>query len=324
MDIQSIPLKKLIFCTLLFLNATFLKAQNTIPKVVSGRIERIENFHSKYITQRNVDIWLPEGYSNSAKYAVLYMHDGQMLYDSSGSWNKQAWDIDDVATELLQTKKVKKFIVVGIWNGGSTRHTDYFPQQPYEQLSQKDKDTVNAQLQRTGRSKKVFIPQSDQYLKFIVHELKPYIDSTYSVYSNRENTFIAGSSMGGLISMYAICEYPTIFGGAACMSTHWPGTFTLQNNPVPDAFISYLNKHLPSPKNHKIYFDCGDQTLDALYPSIQKQVDDIMSKKGYNKHNWLTKYFPGEDHSEKSWKKRLNIPLEFLLGNDESKHHDNF
>jgi hypothetical protein len=97
------------------------------------------------------------------------------------------------------------------------------------------------------------------------------------------------------------------------MSTHWTGTFTLENNPFPDSFIKYLDKHLPNPKSHKIYFDCGDQALDALYPLIQKKVDSLMSAKGYNKNNWVTKYFPGDDHSEKSWNKRLHIPLEFLF-----------
>ncbi len=288
-------------------------AQNSPPSVVSGKIERLDNFHSKYVTSRNIDIWLPEGYSDKKKYAVLYMHDGQMLFDPEQTWNKKAWNIDDVAAQLFSNTQFQSFIVVGIWNGGQTRHPDYWPQKPFERLSQTEKDTVNAQLQRAGRTKDIFKPQSDNYLKFIINELKPYIDKKYAVYTNRENTFIAGSSMGGLISFYAICEYPKIFGGAACLSTHWVGTFTLENNPVPNSFIKYLSGKLPNPKNHRIYFDCGDKTLDALYPEIQRKVDSIMVAKGYDKNNWVTKYFPGEDHSEQSWNKRLNIPLEFLF-----------
>lgn len=290
-------------------------AQQTLPKVVSGRIERIENFQSKYVTARTVDIWLPEGYADTAKYAVLYMHDGQMLYDPEQSWNKQAWDVDDAAAALLAANKVRKFIIVGIWNSGQQRHPDYFPQKPFEQLTQTAKDTVVAQLQRAGRTAQVFQPQSDNYLKFIVQELKPFIDSKYAVHTNRENTFIAGSSMGGLISLYAICEYPNVFGGAACLSTHWPGTFTQEHNPVPDAFLHYVRQHLPDPKTHKIYFDCGDQTLDAWYPVIQKKVDALLQKKGYSSNNWMTRYFPGEDHSEKAWAKRVAIPLTLLLNN---------
>lgn len=288
-------------------------AQNSLPAVVSGKIERIENFRSKYVTSRNIDIWLPEGYSDQKKYSVLYMHDGQMLFDPEQTWTKQAWNIDDVATQLFSNTQIKSFIVVGIWNGGQTRHPDYFPQKPFERLSQTEKDTVSAQLKRAGRTKDVFKSQSGNYLKFIVNELKPYVDKRYAVYTNRENTFIAGSSMGGLISIYAICEYPKIFGGAACLSTHWVGSFTLEHNPFPGSFIKYLSDNIPNPKNHSIYFDCGAKTLDALYPEIQKKVDSIMVLKGYNKNNWVTKYFPGEDHSEQSWNKRLNIPLEFLF-----------
>lgn len=300
-----------IFCQLLVFVS--IQAQDRLPKVVGGKIERIGNFRSEYVTPRNIDVWLPDGYSGAKKYPVLYMHDGQMLYDADISWNKQAWNIDDVAIELVKTGKVKDFIVVGIWNGGQTRHRDYFPQKPFEQMSKTEKDTVVAQLQRAGRTKEIFEPQSDKYLKFIVKELKPFIDKKYSVYTGKEHTFIAGSSMGGLISIYAVCEYPGVFGGAACLSTHWVGTFTKDNNPVPEAMIGYLGRKLPKPKSHKIYFDCGDQTLDALYPPLQRKVDSVMVLKGYSNENRMTRYFAGEDHSEKSWSKRLNIPLEFLL-----------
>jgi enterochelin esterase-like enzyme len=119
--------------------------------------------------------------------------------------------------------------------------------------------------------------------------------------------------MGGLISIYAICEYPNVFGGAACISTHWPGIFTSDNNPFPAAFTNYLQKHLPKPNTHKLYFDYGDQTLDAMYPPLQKNVDEVLKAKGFSAKNWITKYFPGADHSEKSWNKRLDIPLVFLL-----------
>ncbi|MEY3367875.1 MAG: Endo,4-beta-xylanase precursor [Bacteroidota bacterium] len=301
-------------CLLIAALATPAKPQGLLPQVASGKIERVDNFQSQHTTARNIDIWLPAGYSGAKKYAVLYMHDGQMLYDPAQSWNKQAWDIDEVASELFANGMAREFIVVGIWNGGPTRHQEYFPQAPFEAMTQAERDTVIAQLQDAGRTKASFQPQSDGYLQFIVKELKPYIDQRYSVNAGPEGTFMAGSSMGGLISLYAICEYPEVFGGVACLSTHWPGTFTLENNPVPNALIEYLGKKLPSPENRRIYFDCGDQTLDALYPAIQARVDDLMQRKGYAPGNWTTRYFPGEDHSEKSWNKRLQVPIGFLLG----------
>jgi enterochelin esterase-like enzyme len=171
--------------------------------VSTGTIQRIENFTSNYVDSRNVDVWLPNGYSNTQKYAVLYMHDGNMLYDAETTWNKQSWEVDEVAGKLIQEGKTKKFIVVGVWNNGQKRHPEYFPQKPYESLSPIQKDTITAQLQKAGRTKEVFQPISDLYLKFLVTELKPYIDEHFSTLKDKSNTVIAGSSMGGLISMYA-------------------------------------------------------------------------------------------------------------------------
>ena len=302
--------KLLTFFFLIIVN--YLVAQMPIP--VAGKIDRIENFKSKFVAARNIDIWLPEGYTKDKKYAVLYMQDGQGLYDANTTWNHQSWEVDDVLTKLIKEHAIKEVIVVGIWNGQASRHVEYFPQKPYDGLISIEKDTVTAQLQRASRTKDFFQPISDKYLQFLVTELKPFIDSSYSTYTNKANTFVAGSSMGGLISMYAICEYPKVFGGAICMSTHWPGTFTTENNPMPNAFANYMREHLPNPKNHKIYFDYGDQTLDAMYPPLQKNIDIVIRSKGFTNKNWKTQFSPGDNHSEVSWSKRLPKAIQFLFG----------
>jgi enterochelin esterase-like enzyme len=283
------------------------------PKLSSGTIQHIENFPSKFVPARNVDIWLPDGYDAHKKYAVLYMHDGMALFDASIMWNKQEWGVDETISKLLAENKIKDCIVVGIWNGNANRHREYFPQKPFESLPAKTQDSI---YNIKAGDNKLFSGkiQSDNYLKFLVQELKPYIDSHYPVRKDAGNTFIAGSSMGGLISLYAICEYPKVFGGAACLSTHWPGIFAADNNPVPAAFMAYLSKHLPSPQRHQIYFDHGDQTLDALYAPFQQQADSIIQAKGYTAKNWQSLVFPGADHSENSWRKRLDVPVLFLLG----------
>lgn len=292
---------------------TMLSAQQ-LPTVVSGRIERIENFPSKWVTPRNVDVWLPEGYDGKRKFDVLYMHDGQMLFDSATTWNHQSWDVDDVAARLMHEKKLRDFIVVAVWNIGTQRHADYCPQKPFSMLSEAQKNWAKENFRLSGHTQdQDYQPDSDNYLKFLVQELKPAIDKKYAVRRGRKHTFIAGSSMGGLISIYAICEYPGVFGGAACMSTHWPVAFTLENNPCPDLLLAYLKTHLPAPRRHRIYFDHGDKTLDALYPELQQRVDAVMKEKGFSTKNWETLYFPGMDHSEKSWKARLDAPLLFLL-----------
>jgi predicted alpha/beta superfamily hydrolase len=299
---------------ILFLMFTQLSNAQAIPKVENGSIVRIENLISKYVPKRNIDVWLPLGYNTNKKYAVLYMHDGQMLYDPSITWNKKSWMMDSSISKLIKEDKINEVIVVGIWNGGERRHSEYFPQKPFEMLSVDEKASIKEAVRKNNSS--IFNNyeiNSNNYLKFIVEELKPYIDKNFSTKINASNTFIAGSSMGGLISMYAICEYPNVFGGAICMSTHWPGIFEMENNPIPGAFMQYLNANLPNAQNHKIYFDCGDQTLDALYPPLQHKVDDVMRQKGYTQKSWMTKYFTNQDHSEVAWSGRVQIPLQFML-----------
>ncbi len=289
-----------------------------LPVPSSGTIKRLEKFTSKYVDARNVDVWLPDGYNSQQQYAVLYMHDGQMLFDANTTWNKQDWGIDEILGRLMKEKKIRNCIVVGIWNSDKNRHIDYFPQKPFESLPVAKQHELY--LLKRSTSVPIFSGniQSDNYLKFLVKELKPYIDSNFSTLKDQQNTFIAGSSMGGLISMYAICEYPGVFGGAACLSTHWPGIFTTINNPIPAAFLHYFKTHLPSPGTHKFYFDHGSATLDSMYKPFQLQADAIMLHKGYNSSHWISKEFVGDDHSEVSWRKRFNIPAFFLLG---ETHH---
>lgn len=286
------------------------------PKVSSGSIRHLENFTSQFVASRNIDVWLPDGYDSLKKYVVLYMHDGKSLFDSSIVWNHQEWGVDEVFSKMITEKKIKNCIVVGIWNTETTRHNEYLPQKPFETLSDAKKNTILQAKRVSGQN--VFVSykiQSDNYLRFLVQELKPFIDNNFSTLPDRQNTFIAGSSMGGLISIYAICEYPEIFGGAACLSTHWTGIFRADDNPFPAAMMKYLGRHLPSPQNNKIYFDYGTATLDSLYKPFQQRADKKMIRKGFSSNNWITREFPGADHSEKAWKNRLDIPALFLLGN---------
>ncbi len=284
------------------------------PKVTHGSIKRLANFSSKYVDARNIDIWLPDGYSNKKKYPVLYMHDGQMLFDSSITWNHQAWEVDEVLGKLVKGHRVKECIVVGIWNSGANRDIDYVPQKPFETIPSAQQDSLLKLKKPDGSPAFSGKIQSDNYLRFLVTELKPYIDENFSTLKNRKNTFIAGSSKGGLISLYAICEYPAVFGGAACLSTHWTGVYTAENNPIPESIFKYMAIYLPAPQSHRIYFDYGTETLDRLYEPFQLKANMIMKAKGYTSKNWITKKFQGDDHSEKPWSKRLHIPMIFLLG----------
>lgn len=281
------------------------------PQVSTGSIERVDAFESKYIPARTVDVWLPPSYDPSNSYAVLYMHDGQMLFDAATTWNGQEWRVDEVAGELIAADKVRPFIVVGVFNGGVNRHSEYFPQKPFESLSG-SQQAQQYELQRS-ETQPLFAAEvySDRYLKFLVEELKPYIQQNYPVKS--EESYLLGSSMGGLISMYGLLEYPTEFKGAACLSTHWPGSFEVNGNPIPQAFNDYIDSKLETLTYQKIYFDFGTETLDALYPPLQAKVDEVFIARDFPKAQWTSKRFEGAAHTEEAWAARLHIPLEFLF-----------
>lgn len=290
---------------LFFLSLPVLLFAQT-PKVSSGKLVEYPNFKSQYIGERMVRIWLPENYNSQQKYQVLYANDGQMLWDDAVTWNKQEWKLDETLGKLITEKKIKPTIVVAIDNAGKSRHGEYFPQKPFESLSKKVQDS----LYTLRKDNKV---NSDNYLRFLVKDLKPFVDKHYSTFTDAKHTIIMGSSMGGLISMYAVTEYPDVFGGAICMSTHWPGVFETANNPVPATFHNYLRQNLKSSWKNKYYFDYGTETLDASYEPYQKETDQIFRDKKYRKKYWQTLKFPGESHSETSWAKRLAIPLVFML-----------
>jgi predicted alpha/beta superfamily hydrolase len=233
------------------------------------------------------------------------MHDGQSLFDTTTSFNHSEWKVDETLSKLMGEGKIAPCIVVGIWNTGMTRRAEYFPQKALENLTETERKEFMPMLEGG--------PMADNYLQFIVQELKPKIDSSFSTLQDRAHTFIAGSSMGGLISLYAICQYPSVFGGAACLSTHWTGSYKNTDNPIPFAIIGYVETHLPSSKNHKIYFDYGSVSLDSMYKPYQLKVDEIMVRHGYTSQNWMTREFVGESHTEEAWSKRFYIPATFLM-----------
>lgn len=302
-------MRSIFISSLLLLSTAFGFGQ--LPTVASGTLVRHASFASKFVEARNVDIWLPAGYSASKKYAVLYMHDGQMLFDSATTWNKQEWGVDETLGALLGAKEIRDGLVVAIWNVPANRFADYFPEKVIAHIPEPTRTTILTQ-QIKGK------PSADNYLKFLVTELKPFIDRTYSTRRDVANTFVMGSSMGGLISAYALCEYPAVFGGAACLSIHSPlASYELINAStdanVASKFRDYLRANLPKANTRKIYFDYGDQTGDAFYKPYQTAIDALMRQKGYSSDNWQTRFFPGQSHSEASWSKRLNVPVSFLL-----------
>jgi predicted alpha/beta superfamily hydrolase len=244
---------------------------------IVGKVEYHREFYSSLLNnKRDIVVWLPIGYNPAKnpdkKYPVLYMHDGQNIIDPKTAYVGKDWRVDETVTKLTRQKKIKEIIVVGIYNS-----PDRLDEYSWSEKGQK-------------------------YLRFIVEELKPFIDSTYSTLSDKENTAIMGSSMGGLISFYAGWHYPQVFSMAGCLSS----SFYYNNERSINQVINY-----EGPKKHiKFYIDHGE---DGLVRGQKMFVE--LSKKGYLIGTDIDYYYaPGAEHSEKAWAERLERPLLFFFG----------
>lgn len=270
---------------------------------ITGELLRYPDFPSRHIAARNVDVWLPPGYDAGAttRYPVVYMHDGQNLFYPKHSYTGDEWGVDETMTRLIAAHRIRPAIVVAVWNT-PRRIDEYMPEQ-----------AILSDPVATGVEGFAPVPRaqviSDDYLRFLVTELKPFVDRHYRTLPDRGDTYIMGSSMGGLISAYAMAEYPQVFGAAAAVSTHWPA--------CDGCVIDYLAAHLPDPRTHRFYFDHGTKTLDAAYAPYQQRMDAVLHKAGYVAgRNWMSRTFEGDEHAEKSWRARLEVPLLFLLQRD--------
>ncbi len=283
-----------------------LAAEPAMPRVDVGRVERLPAIASRHVDARPVDVWLPADYSPSRRHAVLYVHDGQMLYDARTTWNKQAWNIHEAVQRLAREGRIPPTIVVGIWNNGERRRSEYYPEKFLPYLA----EPVRTRLLAEGLAGQA---RADAYLRYVVEELKPAIDARYATRPERDATAVLGSSMGGLISVYALCEYPQVFGGAAGLSTHWVTAFQ-PNAQLPLAAFEYLRDRLPEPAGRRLYMDHGTTELDALYAPYQAFVNEIVRERGWGPRDSALRVFEGTGHNERAWAERVHVAIEFLLG----------
>ncbi len=280
---------------------------DNLKTVPYGELHRF-TLQSDFVAERPIDVWVPQGYPKDAPYNVLYMNDGATMFGQTppDDYSNGEWEVDERISSLMQRGLIEPTIVVGIYNIGKMRSAEYFPQKAIKYI---DKSYFRDFLEGVDED-----CTADNYLSFIVEEVKPYIDSNYEVDRSKESTFIMGSSMGGLISMYAHCEYPEIFYGSASLSTHFIGIME-HNDEIPNGIFRYMKEALPeSSEDNIFYFDRGNVGLDALYPVAQQRADSLMVAMGYNHTNWDSKIFPHNDHTPKTWAQTIQTPLLFLLG----------
>ncbi len=225
--------------------------------------------------KRRIWIYLPQEYAFTKKrYPVLYMHDGQNLFDAVTS-SFGEWGVDEIMDSIASRKQM---IVVGVDHGGDKRLTEY---NPYNS--------------RFGKG------EGDAYVDFLVNTLKPFIDKTYRTEPPKESTFIAGSSMGGLISMYAVFKHPEVFGAAGIFSP----AFWL----VPEL---YQKADSLQKINAAVYFVCGEQESNEMVTDMKKMYEEL-KQKGDKK--LFYKQVKDGKHNELFWKKELPAFFQWLYSN---------
>lgn len=279
----------------------------------AGRLVEYPRMTSAHVQPRDVTVWLPPGYdAGDARYPVLYMHDGQNLFDAARAGYGKEWGVDEHLARLAASGQIRLPIVVGVHNT-PLRLREYVPADMIRTLPG---DIRTDLLSLYGGE-----PLSDGYLRFLVEELKPFIDRTWRTRPARADTTIMGSSMGGLISLYALMKHPGVFGSAGCLSTHWPLRIErLDDNRlerwreiIVQTWSLVIAGGLPDPSGHRLYFDRGDETLDQFYAFFQSRIDAVVMARGWSPDRFRSLVFPGAEHNEASWNQRLDTPLTFLL-----------
>lgn len=233
--------------------------------------------------KRRVWIYLPEDYATSGKrYPVLYMHDGQNIFDDATSYSGE-WGVD----EFFDSTALPKSIVVGIDNGGDKRLNEYCP--------------YDFSLTGIDANNKMNKGEGGLYAGFLVKTLKPFIDKRYRTAKDKKNTFIAGSSMGGLISLYAVLKYPTVFGGVAVFS---PAFWVTGTNIYKD--IRKKGKSVRS----KIYFLGGKLEGEGMIPDMLKAFQAMAA---VSKSTMTTVIRDEGLHNEATWRKEFPLFYEWLM-----------
>ncbi len=290
-----------------------------LPAISSGRITQMMFADGAAAGVGEVWVWTPPSYGRDprARFPVLYMHDGQNLFDPAFTNYGKEWGMDEAITRLSRRGDLREWIVVGI-RSPETRWLSLFPEKLLDFLPPQRRAALAATIGEERLDRSAF--RGDEYLDWVVTRLKPYIDRRYPTHADPANTAVMGASMGGLMSLYAVAEYPKVFGQGAGLSTH----FAL-GNPIEDeaevpahvadmvaAWDAYLDSTHIDPEMNMLYVDHGTATLDASYEPYYVAFAEMMTKGGWAPTHFESRRFKGAEHDEDGWRERVDIPLGFL------------
>lgn len=256
----------------------------------TGDIREIAAFGSKILNnERTIWVWCPPGYESATeRYPVLYMHDGQNVFDDATSFAGE-WRADETAGELIAGGKIQPIIIVAVANHGVDRNAEYTP-------------TRDATESTGGNAK--------PYGRFLVEELKPYIDSHFRTKTDRANTGVCGSSLGGLVSLYLCDQYPETFGLCAAMSPSlWWDKRSLMTQ------ITQSPKSLAS---CRVWLDMGTAEGSGVEPHVNvinvQELSASLEKAGMKLNgNLQLTIDQGKAHNEAAWAGRFGNVLTFFF-----------
>jgi len=255
-------------------------ALSLLSSAAHGTLQIVDGIASPQLhNQRALRIWLPPSYAREPerRYPVLYMHDGQNLFDAGTASYGTAWDVGQTADRLAAKGEMQEVIIVGIDNNAD-RIAEYTP----------------------CCDPKYSGGKLDAYQAFIVDTVKPWVDQHLRTLPGREHTAIMGSSLGGIASVYIAQHHPEVFSRAGGVSSSfwWNGQDLVRQAPTPTAKVRY-------------YIDAGTDG-DGLEDTVKMR--DAMLAKGFKEGEDL--YFhtaPGGAHNEKSWAARVDLPLKWFF-----------
>lgn len=252
------------------------------------RLRLHKSFHSNYLPDdRDVIVYLPPEYEKDPNqtYPVLYMHDGQNLFDGRTSFVKdRTWQVREHADAAIVAGEIEPLVIVGIYNTGARRIAEYTP----------------------DRDWKLGGGEANAYGRLVIRELIPWIQSRYRVRQDRESTGMAGSSLGGLVTLYLGLRHPVIFGKLALLS---PSVWWNHKS-----ILGFLNEHAPQVwERPKIWLDAGDREGSRTLRDVE-QLARRLKANGWRPGE--TMYFEkvqGGTHDEASWSTRVRRMLTFLF-----------
>ncbi|MDN3920825.1 alpha/beta hydrolase [Roseateles violae] len=265
-----------------------------LPLSRVGTIEKLPAIESKHVGAREVQVWLPPGYAEEPqrRYPVLYLHDGQNVFDAASAGAE--WQVDETAQRLMGTKAIAPAIIVAVAHGAD-RFEDYTPTAALPDFDPADKDKVKA----IGGG-------APRYARYLIEELKPAIDARYRTKPGAADTAVGGSSLGGLVTMWLLLHHGDSFGAGLVVSPSiwWDQKFIVRD----------VQAHAGGPRP-RVWLDMGGQEggIEAL--QLARELRDALQARGWQAGRSL-KYLEQVDagHDEAAWAARVEGMLRFLYG----------